>query len=260
MYKKIRINEKIAAILAVPENIQGKIPLVLFFHGFGSHKDEVGNTFAIAAEKLMANQIASIRVDFCGFGESDGKTEETTVDSLLQDAYSCITYISSLDFVDKDKIGICGFSLGAGIAILCQNSQNTAIKSIALLSPAGNLPKDFQSYLGQDNYQRLSAANNAIILNLGWREISLTKKFTDSLECHSPFKSATSYYGAFFVIAGKNDFSYENANTYNETIPSNNKKIKIISNCDHIFNAFNENGSFVDEVTEDVSHWFKNSL
>jgi hypothetical protein len=64
MQKSILIENYLSCILTVPDHYSKKMPAILFLHGFGTDKNEVGNTFTIASEKLFHEGIASLRIDF----------------------------------------------------------------------------------------------------------------------------------------------------------------------------------------------------
>jgi len=49
------------------------VPAVLLLHGFASSKDEVGNMYAREAKALAEKGIASLRIDFAGFGKKRGR-------------------------------------------------------------------------------------------------------------------------------------------------------------------------------------------
>ena len=47
--------------------------IVVMFHGFTGHKNENGYLFKQLTETLVASNFATLRYDFMGSGESDGK-------------------------------------------------------------------------------------------------------------------------------------------------------------------------------------------
>ena len=59
----------VAATLSMPDGA-GPFPAVLMLHGFGSSRDEVGGMYAAEAAALASAGIASLRIDFRGFGQS----------------------------------------------------------------------------------------------------------------------------------------------------------------------------------------------
>ena len=74
-----------------------KAPVVLMLHGFGSQKDEVGNMYARLADALLERGVGSLRIDFRGFGKSDGDTGATTVGGQVEDAEAAYQYLAGLD-------------------------------------------------------------------------------------------------------------------------------------------------------------------
>lgn len=71
---------------------RSSFPMVLLLHGFTSSKDD----FVISglADELQSRGIASIRFDFNGHGESEGRFEDMTVLNEIEDAKKggyCIT-------------------------------------------------------------------------------------------------------------------------------------------------------------------------
>jgi hypothetical protein len=258
MIQEVLIEDYLFGILTVPKVYNKKIPIILFLHGFGTDKNEVGNTFLIAANKLYKEQIASLRIDFSGCGESKGLIADITIEQLIADAGKALNFIMQQDFVDVNCIGLCGFSLGAGISILVANHYD--IKSMALLSPAGNLPEDFNEYFGFNDYNRVEKSNDALELDLGWRKVKLRNNFIHSLKRHFLMESISSYKCSFFVVAGTNDFSYKHANAYMTKVTTTNKRIHIVDDGDHIFHADDKEKSAINEVTEQITTWFKKTL
>ena len=51
------------------------------------------------AENLLKKGVASIRFDFNGHGQSEGKFEHMTVLNEIEDANCIFNYVSSLDYV-----------------------------------------------------------------------------------------------------------------------------------------------------------------
>ena len=100
-----------------------KAPVVLMLHGFGSQKDEVGNMYARLADALAERGVGSLRIDFRGFGKSDGDTGSTTVGAQVEDAEAAYQYLTGLDWVDPARIGVIGFSLGGGISTIAAGTH-----------------------------------------------------------------------------------------------------------------------------------------
>ena len=92
-----RDGNRIRGRIYLPEEKDGKLPLVIFCHGFGSNYRELmhhGNGFAEAG-------ICCLFFDFCGGGPeslSDGKFEEMTVGTECGDLETVISCVKDLDY------------------------------------------------------------------------------------------------------------------------------------------------------------------
>ena len=144
--------------------------------------------------------------DFRGFGKSDGDTGATTVDQQLDDARMALAYLGKTAGVDKSRIGVLGFSLGGGIAMLLAADQPGQLKALATWSSVGDFHKDFLEEMGQATFDK--ADKEGIVgLDLGWRTIALKKSFFDSLSGHDLRTAIGAFPGAYLAIAGSKDFS-----------------------------------------------------
>ena len=126
---------KLAAILQTPKVEKGKkVQMVIICHGFGSNKDRP--LLRTIANHLQEAGIASIRFDFNGCGQSEGRFEDMTVLNEIEDAKKVIAYAQKLPWVSS--ISIVGHSQGGVVA----GQLKKTIKSVALCAPAAVLRDD----------------------------------------------------------------------------------------------------------------------
>jgi poly(3-hydroxybutyrate) depolymerase len=57
-------------VMTRPQNVKGKIPMVLMFHGMNVNIHEMNDLWAVLADTLAKEEIASVRFDFGGHGQS----------------------------------------------------------------------------------------------------------------------------------------------------------------------------------------------
>lgn len=138
------------------------------FHGLGSSRDEVGIIFADTATALAMDGIASLRIDFRGFGKSDGDTGAFTLERQNEDAAIALQALAAMDKIDAERIGLMGFSFGAGAAIELAAAQPETIKSLVVWAPVGNYHDDMLDSLGQRAFD-LAERDGIVGLDLGWR-------------------------------------------------------------------------------------------
>jgi uncharacterized protein len=231
---------------------------VLMLHGFGSQKDEVGNMYKNLAAALAEQNIASLRIDFRGFGKSDGDTGSTTVDLQVEDARVAHDYLSNLEGIDSARIGVMGFSLGGGIAILSATEADR-YKSMATWSSVGDFTQDFMGILGQPAFDE-AASDGVVGLDLGWRTIVLKQDFFSSLAAHNLAEAIANYPGAFLSIAGSEDFSAAYAEDFVASAKGESKEAWIVDGGDHIYGVLGEDQSMANSVIQKTVEWFAKTL
>jgi uncharacterized protein len=123
----------------IPENSGEKCPGVIILHGFTGNKMEPHFIFVKLSRALEKAGIASVRFDFTGSGESDGDFKDMTPDSELADANYILDYLIEQDFIDKDRIGICGLSMGGYIGGITAGDNRDNVKGLCMWAPAGNI-------------------------------------------------------------------------------------------------------------------------
>lgn len=248
----------ISATLYIPDQA-GPVPAVLMLHGFASSKDEVGNMYAREAKALAEKGIASLRIDFAGFGKSEGDTGNTTVDGQLDNAKMALDVLRKTDGVDPSRIGILGFSLGGGIATLVAANDSRGIKSLVTWSSVGDFQNDFVNALGQKAFDR-AKEDGVVGLDLGWRTIALKQAFFDSLAKYKIDDAIAAYSGAYLTIAGSKDFSAGYTDRFVGLSKSQNKDAFIVQDADHIYNVLGNDQSMAESVLKKTAEWFASTL
>ncbi len=255
----IELDSGVVGTVTLP-SVNGKVPVVLMLHGFASQKDEVGDMYKRLAAKLATEKgIASLRIDFLGWGESAGDMADSTIQSQVDDAESAYAYLLSQDNFDASQIGVLGFSLGGGIAIVSGAQHPNWYQSMVIWSSVGDFYTDFLESLGQDNFDTASS-EGIVNIDLGWRSISLKNSFFKSLKTYNLKDEIKNYSGAFLAIAGDQDFSAAYVDGFLEGLSTSTKEKMIIKGADHIYAVFSDNQGFVETVLSKTSDWFAKTL
>ena len=131
-----------------------KRPLVLLIAGPGS-LDRDGNSFAFKSnlykdlsDMFVKMGCVCIRYDKRGTHESKGSDLNFGLSDLVNDAATIVRSAKNLDYVDSERVVICGHSEGAMIATLLIKKEE--LRGIILLGGAGMSLKDamlYQNYL-----------------------------------------------------------------------------------------------------------------
>lgn len=164
-----------------------KRPLVLLIAGTGS-SDRDGNNLGFKSNiyKELSNMFVEmgyvcVRYDKRGTHESKSSGLNFGLSNLVNDAANIIHYAKKLDYVDENKVVICGHSEGAMITTLLTKNVDLDLKGIILLSGACMSLKDammYQNYLVLDQVKDMKGI-------LGWflrktlKKESIEKQISD---------------------------------------------------------------------------------
>ncbi len=115
---------RMAGTLTVPRDYSKTYPTVVFVTGSGpQNRDEEvfgHRPFAVIADFLARNGIASFRYDDRGTGQSLGDYKTATINTFKEDLENAVSFVSSLP--QAGKTGILGHSEGGTLAVLAAES------------------------------------------------------------------------------------------------------------------------------------------
>jgi len=119
-------------VLAIPEGT-GPFPGVILCHPhplYGGNMDN--NVVCSLSETLTSASLASFRFNFRGVGGSQGQFAHGIGER--DDVKAAISFVSALQQVHPGRIGLAGYSAGAGFALPI-GSDDARIKALAAVSP-----------------------------------------------------------------------------------------------------------------------------
>ncbi|MBB6634131.1 alpha/beta hydrolase [Cohnella thailandensis] len=108
---------QVAAILNVPEHAEEKKqnPAIVCVHPGSSCKDQTAGIYAV---KLAELGFVTIVFDASYQGESEGEPRYAEYPAArVEDIRSAVDYLTTLDFVDENRIGALGVCAGGGYAV-----------------------------------------------------------------------------------------------------------------------------------------------
>jgi hypothetical protein len=120
----------LAATLVTPEGAADRA--VVLVHGGGVTREE-GGFFARLALGLAEAGVASLRFDLRGHGESEGKQEDLTLATILNDIRVALSKVQ--ESTGASRLSLCGASFAGGVCAYYAAKQTGAIDRLVLLNP-----------------------------------------------------------------------------------------------------------------------------
>lgn len=226
---------KLQAVIHKPALKQGeRVPMVVLCHGFMGNK-ESGLLIKIA-ELLRERGVASIRFDFNGHGQSEGRFQDMTVLNEIVDAKKVIDYVSALPYVGE--VAIAGHSQGGVVAAMCAGELGgDKIKSVVLLAPAAVLRDD--AIRGNTMGATYDPFNPGEYVEL-FRGLKLGAEYIRTAFSMPIYETSAGYKGPALIIHGTGDrvVPYTYGERFHQIWPES--KLEILDRADHGFSKETE--------------------
>lgn len=216
VYFKNSKGDRLCGILNDPSGDKDR-PIVVLAHGFSSSKDS--KTYTNLAENLGKYNISTLRIDFYGHGESEGKFEDITITEAVDDILSAIKFVKSSGYT---KVGLMGSSFG-GIASIIAASKSPDLFVLALKSPVSNyLDKEIDN-LSEDEMESWKKTGYKYYESGDGTKLKLNYSFFKDFENNNGYESAVKIKAPTLIVHGDAD----------ETVPYEQsvKTSKLIPDC-----------------------------
>lgn len=242
----INQGQQIVGIIHIPRQAR-PLPAVVLYHGFTGQHMEAHLLFVKLSRAFCRAGIGSLRFDFRGSGDSEGKFSEMTVDNEIDDAFAALDFLSSQSWVDDERIGVLGLSLGGGIAAVV-SGRDERVKSSVLLSAVARPMEDFAGLPPVDPEEEEIPAM--------W----IGQGFRNDLENFKPLDEIVRRKPAIMVVHGTDDTTIpcSRAEDYHIALLANHipHKILIIPKADHTYSK----KVHEDRVIKSSLDWFLETL
>lgn len=192
----------LAATMELPVLKPGeKCPMVIICHGFGGSRND--GFLEDLARRLPSKGIATIRFDFNGHGESEGRFQDMTVPNEIEDAKHIYQYVSTLPFVETDNIAIVGHSQGGVVSAMTAGELgHDRIKSVVLLCAAAVLRDD--CIRGNTFGKHYNPLDPPETVDLGGGKL-LGRDYINTAYSLPIYETASRYHGPACIIHGTAD-------------------------------------------------------
>ena len=142
---------KVIGNLFKPQNNSREMPLpaILVAGAMTGVKEQVAGQYA---ERIAKAGYVTLALDHRHFGESEGMPRQHEDPAKkMEDFKNAVSFLRSLDGVDKESIGACGISMGGGY-MLQLAAFDRRIKAIAIIASGINLGDTVLEMLGKEGF------------------------------------------------------------------------------------------------------------
>jgi len=223
IFVKNRKNQKLAAFFHKPERQTKKI--IIFTHSFKGDKD-YEPIIGEFSEEMCSRGYAVIRFDCWGTGESDGKFEDSSIRTQIEDLEDIIRYVRSQGYTD---ICLAGLSLGTSDSIM---AYDDTIRCMVLWSPVfwhDRMYKKHRDETLQKGFFTSKRLLTGEVVRSGkamWQDFKDIKPYKKLRDIRCPVLA---------IVGSKDDYnSEEKVKEFMNMIPSENR-LEIIQGGDHNF-------------------------
>lgn len=201
--------------------------MAILMHGFTANR----NTALLKqiADNLRNENVASVRFDFNGHGESDGNFEDMTVVNEIEDGKAILDYVRTDPHVRN--IFLIGHSQGGVVASMLAGLYPDVIKKVVLMAPAAQLKDDALA----GNTQGATYNPDHIPTTVPFKNKKLGGFYLRTAQVLPIYEISQRYSGPASIIVGSNDqvVDPKYAKKYDEVYE--NSELHVIDGGDHSF-------------------------
>jgi dipeptidyl aminopeptidase/acylaminoacyl peptidase len=223
---------------------------VVLFHGFTGNRMESHWMFVKCSRALAQADVASLRFDFYGSGESDGEFRQMTLRGEITDGRAAVAFLRRQRSIDPKRVGLLGLSLGGAVAAAL--APGVRAKALVLWSAVAHTARlgDIVKKLAR----RIPDKPGAFEYDA--REIH-PRLMEDVLKVE-PIRHIARYKGPTLIIHPEMDETVpiSHARDFFHATRSETKEVAIIAGADHVFTAI----PWEQEVIARTVQWFARNL
>jgi len=204
--------------------------VIILCHGFNSKK-ETAKVVEIE-KKLNENKISTLRFDFFGHGESDGKFEDLTISKAVGDILKAIEFLKEKGY---KKIGLVGDSFG-GISSIVTASKTSDLYVLGLTSPVSNYVDKILSQPEWYNYDIWKKQGYIYYKTVKYgKTIKLNYGFFEDAKNNNGYEAAKKIKIPTLIVHGDKDTSVPVEQSIKTAKSIENCKLEIIKGSDHYY-------------------------
>jgi len=247
-------DHQIPATLTLPVGAEGEtFPAVVMLHGNGSTRHEAGNAYDYTAPIMATAGIATIRFDYIGNGDSTSDYIDFTYDKGVEDALKCYEYLTTIETVDAERVGIMGWSQGGRLTILTA-ARSDVFKSALTWAGA------FDQKGNEEEQYAIAKENGYYEVTYSWRDsLRQSPAYYECAMAIDYYAEAAKITIPFLAIQGDQDDTVlpETAQTIVDAlVNSADAEVYYVEGAGHTFGVFSNQPEQLEEITVMTIMWF----
>lgn len=226
------------SIPAVFTNPSKLAQCVIMLHGITTHKDEYADFYRDMAHCLASEEVASLRIDFRGHGDSQVSSRSFSIASQVLDTIAAKDWIISQS--EGQRVHIIASSFGAPPAIFLAKRSPSEIATLNLICPVLDYEATFLKPSTEwakelFNSNTLSDAFNSGFLYMT-DEFNIDVKLLLEMELIQPYKALREIKTPILIIHGEADSMVPYDISAKYVAGQNHIKFISVPEMDHGFN------------------------
>lgn len=217
---------KLCGILSNPAQDKNKA-IIILCHGFTTSK--ASKTYVGLEQLLNIAGVSTLRFDFFGHGESEGKFENITTSEAVDDILNAIKTLKKLGY---KKIGLMGSSFG-GIASIMAASKTNDLFVLALKSPVSNYKEKEIMTKTKDELNKWKKKGWRYYISGDGKRYKLNYSFYEDFKNNDGYKAAEKIKIPTLIVHGDKDESVPIEQSIKISKIIKNCKLEIIKGADH---------------------------
>ena len=244
-----------------------QFPLVVLAHGHGGTRHEAGG-FTSLDEELATRGIASIRMDFPGCGDSVESFANNNLTNMLTDIRASRDYALSQPNIDRNRVGIHGFSMGGRLALMATAADPTYKVMTTWAPGASNGAGSSVVFVGGTaayEAMKVQARSEGFApFTTSWgQDQQLGFRFFIDLEQSKPLEAASQFRGPLLVLYGDEDdvvLPSVSESVISAATSSSEVVRHVIDGADHGLGLFTDEPGYTEEAVETTVNFFASRL
>lgn len=240
--------------------------LVLMVHGFKAERSEGGRFYEVA-EKLCEEGVNTICMGFPGCDESKEDFINYSLTNCLDDIETSYEYMLDTYNINKDHMGIIGYSMGGRLTSIYQASH-PEFKVIGLWAAASYNGFEDGKFLGADakEAEEVSNKDGYYMYHNGFdnTDIKLSKQLVNDFGYdYKPEDLMKEYKGAAIICQGNKDESVKPETTdiiKNSLVNAKKVEMLLIDGANHGFGLWDNHPEQSKTLVDGTFKFFKENL